>query len=60
LSSDDCRNENLGWALDALDCARHFIKEALTPQERNRYLRRLKSLHHDLGLELKKSGKKKK
>ena len=48
----------LAWALDALEVARCFIRDALPPDRANRFLRRIRSLQRDLNPVLKEMERK--
>ena len=49
LDKDDGHHDSmLAWALDALEVARCFIRDALPPDRANRFLRRIRSLQRDL------------
>ena len=48
----------LSWALDALEVARCFIRDAMPPKRANRFLRRIRSLQRDLNPVLKEMERK--
>ena len=52
------RDSMLAWALDALEVARGFIRDALPPDRANRFLRRIRSLQRDLNPVLKEMERK--
>ena len=52
------RDAMLAWALDALEVARCFIRDALPPKRANRFLRRIRSLQRDLNPVLKEMERK--
>ena len=54
----DHRDSMLAWALDALEVARCFIRDALPPKRANRFLRRIRSLQRDLNPVLKEMERK--
>ena len=46
--NNDFAASDLAWALDALEVARGFIKDALPAKQAGKYLRRVRSLQRDL------------